>query len=112
MKFFETNLYKEIKQTEKIFTVPYYTYSGIIINENNITFIIEIELKKAEDKLKIIGECEYDFTEIKNKIIKKYFHEINTPYKNLEFIYFNKLNVDEQSSYIENLDNFCEWLIE
>ena len=42
MNFKESEIYKEIISSEKTLPIPYYINTGIIINEINVKFIIEI----------------------------------------------------------------------
>lgn len=112
MKFKESRIYEEILNTDKTFTVPFHTKSGITITENNIDYIIEIELKKAKDKVALIGDNAYIFENIEEKIIAQYRNNINKPYLILEFAYFNKNNVDNGIDVIETSENFYEWLVE
>lgn len=112
MEFKKTKLYKEIMSTDKTYSVPFHSRSGIIINENNIDYIIEIELKKAKSKIVNLTDVAYIFNNIEEKIITQYKNSINKPYLILEFAYLNKMNVDDAIKNIESSTNFHEWLVE
>jgi tRNA(Phe) wybutosine-synthesizing methylase Tyw3 len=112
MEFKKTKIYAEIMSTETTFSVPFHTKSGLTITENNVDYIIEIEIKKAKAKIEMLNDAAYIFNNIEEKIINQYRNSINKPYLNLEFAYLNHENVDDGIKTIENSPNFYEWLVE
>ncbi len=112
MEFKKTSLYQEILSTDKTFTVPFHSKSGLTITENNIDYIIDIEIKKAKEKIELLKDTDYIFNNIEEKINTQYRNNINKPYLILEFAYFNKMNVEEGIKVIEQSENFYEWLVE
>lgn len=110
MNIKDSEIYKEIIKSDKTLPVPFYTNTGLIITENNIEYIIDIELKKAKDKVSIINEKGL-FDNIEQKIKKNFLNKINEPYLILEYAYFNKENIEEGIVDIENSDNFYRWII-
>lgn len=112
MTFRDSKIYKEIINSDKTLPIPFYTKTGIIINENNIDFIIEVELKKAEEKMKLVKDNVSIFENIEDKISSHYKSNMNKPYLILEFAYFNKQNIEEGIEIIEKSDNFYQWIIE
>ncbi len=113
MEFKNSDLYKEIIKSDKFLSVPFYSNSGIIISEDNIQYIIDIEIIKATKNFNLINDVENNINidSIKEKIIYFYNSNIGNPYLILEFAYFNKDNVDSGVLDIENSDGFYEWLI-
>jgi hypothetical protein len=112
MKFQDTKIYQEIITTDKTLPVPFYTKTGITINENNMDYIIEVEIVRAKQKIQEINDKAFILENIESKIIDQYRNSLNKPYLILEFAYFNKGNVEEGIKVIENSDNFYQWLVE
>lgn len=113
MKFKNSKIYKEIKNSDKTFTLSFYTNTNIIINKDNLEFIIDVELNKLKEKINLVKEIYIvNENEMVNKIKDFYNSQINKPYLILEYAYFNKDNVDDGYLTIENSENFHEWLVE
>ena len=110
MNIKDSEIYKEIIKSNKTLPVAFYTNTGLIINDNNIEYIIDIELKKAKEKVKIINEKGL-FDNIEQKIKKDILSKINEPYLILEYVYFNKENIEEGIVDIEKSENFYRWII-
>jgi hypothetical protein len=108
MNLKNSDIYKEIINSDKTIPVAFFSKTGITINENNINAIIDVEIKKAKDKISLIGDM-YNFDNIFDKIKNQYV--IGEPYLILEYAYFNKENIDKGVSIIETSDNFYNWLI-
>jgi hypothetical protein len=103
-----SDIYKEIINGDKTIPIAFYSKTGITINENNINAIIDVEIKKAKDKISLIGDI-YNFDNIFDKIKKQYI--IGEPYLILEYAYLNKENIDKGITIIETSDNFYKWLL-
>lgn len=112
MEFKKTKIYEEIMNTDTTFSVPFHVKSGLTITENNVDYIIELEIQKANAKIQSVSDVAYIFNNIAEKINSQYRNSINKPYLILEFAYLNKSNVDDGIEAIENSPNFYEWLVE
>ena len=109
MNFKESEIYKEIISSEKTLPIPYYINTGIIINEINVKFIIEIEIKKIKEKINIIGD-KFKFKNYEDIINDLYNSKMNQYYLLIEYAYINKDNIDMAIKTIEESDNFYEWI--
>jgi hypothetical protein len=101
-------LLNTISKSEKLIPVTYYLDTGIIITENNIQFIIEAELIEFENKLKVSENPEI-FSPYKNSIIERIKSNLNKPYLELKYAFFNRNNYNEYKE-IESLENFHSWV--
>lgn len=112
MEFIKTQLAEEIMNSDKTFSVPFHSKTGITVTENNIDFIIEIELKKAKEKVSSINDNIFIFENIEEKIIERYKSMLNKPYLVIEYAYLNKENLEDGVKTVETFERFYEWLVE
>lgn len=96
----------EILKSEKTIPVAYSIDTGIVINENNIESILEIEILKALNKLKLINNC---IEEIKIIDAIKNHYKIGKKYLLIEYAYLNKENCLDSINDIESKQGFYKW---
>jgi len=113
MKFIDTETYKEILETpDKTINVPYYEKSNIIVTEDNIEFIIDVEVIEYEKKLKDIQKIsDFPNIDIKSKIEEKIKPMLGGNYLKLNFAELNSENVDYITQEMENSSSFAKWLV-
>ncbi len=116
MKFTETLLYKEIQSSEKTYTVPFYSNTGITVTSDNVYDIIELEISKSKNKMNVLDaqikeQMGLNMDKISEIISNRYMSQINHPYLIIEYAYLNKDNVDAGSTTIEQTANFYKWLV-
>lgn len=109
MEFKKTNIYKLIKSESKLFPVPYYVKTPIIVTEDNINAIIDIEEINYKKKLEHIKD--FPIIDLRTKIEERIRPFLGSNLLELKYAYFDSTNVDVGYIEIENSDNFNNWLI-
>ena len=110
MDFKDSSIYKEVISDNKTLPIAYYLDSGIIISETNVDYIIEIEIMKIKEKIKIVGR-QPQFDNLENVIKKMYKEKIGSEYLIIEYAYLNKENIDIAYPIIEASENFYGWIL-
>lgn len=114
MDFETTDAYSRIKRddTNKIFPIPYYVKTNLIVTEENFEYIVDLEELKYQGKMDNV-QAEHSFPNfnLREKIEERIRPFIGSNLLELKYSYFNSSNVDEGYKLIEDDKDFNNWLI-
>jgi hypothetical protein len=114
MDFKTTDAYKRIKSNtdNKIFPIPYYVKTSIIVTEDNFSSVVDLEEIKYIGKLNDIkSEHQFPNFNLREKIEERIKPFIGSNLLELKYAYFNAENVDIGYVEIEKDEVFNNWLI-
>lgn len=100
MSFKDSEAYNKIKNSNETLHVAYHIGTNIIINEENIKYILDVEKQKLSNTNLNV-----------EKILENYYNsKIGKEYMKIEFISLNKDNIEIYKD-IEKNSNFRNWLV-
>jgi hypothetical protein len=114
MDFKTTDAYNRIKSdsTDKIFPIPYYLKTSLIVTEDNFPYVVDLEEMKYKEKMDSVqAEHEFPNFNLREKIEERIRPFIGSNLLELKYSYFNSSNIDIGYKEIESDENFNNWLI-
>lgn len=112
--FKTTDIYKEIISCKenKLYTIPYYKDTKMLITEDNYLYILDIEEIRLKKQLNILSDTYnniFDYNILLESIKKDLISKIGTNRLTIETIIVDKNNIDKIINDIETDHLFHSW---